>query len=727
MRQFAKSKGLYSSLSHRSFGSGRTFLTKRATNAASMLQLNTWTHTFNFTVSQQNFTPVFFNFSPFEPMGSYVNGVGWQHEDLTTGSGYKSRTLCLNRMFSESIITNVTIDYDLTRGIQNGYNLGAQICVNRAAPDGVYDVSSLNQGTNLTLSWNGFKKATFIQVFIDSHGDNAPHAGSSLLRSVTVTGIGDNPFTAWTKNLNFLTSSHDFYNIIPGTYGTWVNGVGWQGTDASGGQSVYIGYNFPRKTHIYSFASTIDYSGNSGNYGVTFDAVNAVNSIGSSNTNYNWAGEGLFSSIVINPSSSLVQGGLVKLINATIVGEGYNPFETWTKNFDFTDYENDFIVMRGSSAGQYTDGAGFVSGQGSLNGTPVTGIYIEKVLASNSGLKNISFNYTGGGGVENLTGVLIPPGAPHTVLDRISNASTRNPKTHNYNFPASGLFNGSNIRLEIINQEGVLVSPSGTITSVALSGIGYNDYKWATIKNNLVVTPVELFDSGIDIVSGGWYHIKSGGTWAYDDQNPGSFSNGDGATEDIGIALLLPSHNIGKLIAKIGNGSWFGIGRERTFYAESSGRLYFAMNDVYGGTSGNTGTLNVTIRSQGIQPEAFALKIHAQASPNTASSRYFRVYEGLQYRMFASGSWKPDVVNTCGVTGYAADPGGGVVLISPGNNVGALVAKIGNGAWFAVGTDYTFTPSESAIIQFAVNDIDLPVTQKDNSGYLQLQVFQTRS
>lgn len=101
---------------------------------------------------------------------------------------------------------------------------------------------------------------------------------------------------------------------------------------------------------------------------------------------------------------------------------------------------------------------------------------------------------------------------------------------------------------------------------------------------------------------------------------------------------------------------------------------------------------------------------------------YVRVQKGYRVVIEAEGLWSPDLRNTigwCGPDGFTDRIAGDGYLL-PGVNVGALLARIGDGLSVAVGSRYDFRALTDGQILLAMNEND----QYDNqAGTLTAQII----
>ncbi|MEK7743268.1 MAG: hypothetical protein AAB578_02680, partial [Elusimicrobiota bacterium] len=102
------------------------------------------------------------------------------------------------------------------------------------------------------------------------------------------------------------------------------------------------------------------------------------------------------------------------------------------------------------------------------------------------------------------------------------------------------------------------------------------------------------FDFGISVSQGQTVQITASGTWGSGGGNPPSGPDGLAGMGGVG------GFNIGALMGRVGGGSWFLIGSNKTFTAPQSGSLYLAMNDsTYDDNSGGI-SVNVAVQASTI-------------------------------------------------------------------------------------------------------------------------------
>lgn len=83
-----------------------------------------------------------------------------------------------------------------------------------------------------------------------------------------------------------------------------------------------------------------------------------------------------------------------------------------------------------------------------------------------------------------------------------------------------------------------------------------------------------------------------------------------------------------------------------------------------------------------------------------------RLRRGNRVVVDVEGVWSPDMRNQivwCGADGVYRHPAGSDYLL-PGTNVGAVVARIGDGRPFAVGSRHDFVVADDGVLFLAMNE-----------------------
>jgi len=168
------------------------------------------------------------------------------------------------------------------------------------------------------------------------------------------------------------------------------------------------------------------------------------------------------------------------------------------------------------------------------------------------------------------------------------------------------------------------------------------------------------------------------------------------------------------LIMKIGNGEPIFAGKSFTYTISENGRLWFGVNDNDVGN--NKGEFKVN----------FSLSKTKQlvGGDITVSGRKYwtstgiQVKSGMQLNISASGKVYANGTVFGSPDGITNRPDWDVYCVVKGKPHVGLIAKIGNGKPFFVGSSYNFVAQESGELFFGVNDGDLG----NNSGEFKVSV-----
>jgi len=99
-----------------------------------------------------------------------------------------------------------------------------------------------------------------------------------------------------------------------------------------------------------------------------------------------------------------------------------------------------------------------------------------------------------------------------------------------------------------------------------------------------------------------------------------------------------------------------------------------------------------------------------------------RIHKGQRIVIDAEETWSPDMsdqIAWCGGDGLYKFPAGRGYHM-PGTNVGALIARIGNGEAFAVGARHDFVCGEDGVLFFAMNE---DASRNNQAGKLVAQII----
>lgn len=155
----------------------------------------TWTETFDFTVNNGGFSVSVGGGSA----GTYTAGVGWVAVDGgVDGGGIYRRNVDIQRTISATTITEYSMTYDLTKGsYSSGAAEAALLADSGAFPRQSLLHGSASSGTNLTYTYTGsISGITVLQFRVtSSFQGSATYSGSGLIKSVSISGTGTNPFS----------------------------------------------------------------------------------------------------------------------------------------------------------------------------------------------------------------------------------------------------------------------------------------------------------------------------------------------------------------------------------------------------------------------------------------------------------------------------------------------------------------------------------------------------
>lgn len=150
----------------------------------------TWCYTWDFTVDNGDWTA-------YNGTGAtYSAGVGWNSADLSI-FGFNQRIVAINKSFSSRVLTSVSFTYNLTKGTYDSAGYGAlQIFVEGFATIANIANPSVSSGTGVVYTASGLSQnATNLFFSIASSiRTTASYSGSCRITSITVQGLGSNPF-----------------------------------------------------------------------------------------------------------------------------------------------------------------------------------------------------------------------------------------------------------------------------------------------------------------------------------------------------------------------------------------------------------------------------------------------------------------------------------------------------------------------------------------------------
>jgi hypothetical protein len=154
-----------------------------------------WEFTFDFTEDNGGWTPVS---SPNGQRGTYVASTGWSTTDVLVSGTYR-RGLFISKTFTEVEITAISMTFDYEKGSPTGddqaghgiyhYNDSTLISSN------ILLIGSCVNGDDQTFAYNVADTIDEIRLLLTPMAWSSPsYTGVALLKSVTIQGIGTNPF-----------------------------------------------------------------------------------------------------------------------------------------------------------------------------------------------------------------------------------------------------------------------------------------------------------------------------------------------------------------------------------------------------------------------------------------------------------------------------------------------------------------------------------------------------
>jgi len=156
-----------------------------------------WEYTFNFTVSDGSFLERSQGWTG--EQANYSPGNGWSYGDaIVTGTDYR-RVCSINRTFTESVLTEVSMIYNYTKGfVTNNYTSRNVVMRNGGVNQANIPVliNDLSDGSGIEVTLTSLETCDEIALFLScSNRTIASYSGDILITSCTIKGIGTNPFT----------------------------------------------------------------------------------------------------------------------------------------------------------------------------------------------------------------------------------------------------------------------------------------------------------------------------------------------------------------------------------------------------------------------------------------------------------------------------------------------------------------------------------------------------
>lgn len=160
----------------------------------------TWEHTFDFEVSDGGWTPSDFGWSVSE-LATYVPSSGWSYVNTFDGVGSYRRVCGIQIDFADTTITEIEMSFNYTKGSVIGaagtttaWNIVESLDAANQANNPV-NYNSVVNGTPTTHTLTAEHLSDQIRVYASSsYQSSATYSGVVLIKSITVRGIGTNPF-----------------------------------------------------------------------------------------------------------------------------------------------------------------------------------------------------------------------------------------------------------------------------------------------------------------------------------------------------------------------------------------------------------------------------------------------------------------------------------------------------------------------------------------------------
>ena len=162
-----------------------------------------WTHTFEFTQERSNIPEVTYGDGGFveggyqmfgadlsnREVGTYVAGSGWETEELLTLTTYDVAA-SISKTFSTTTLTHISVTYNRADdSTTHPYKNAIWFTDNNPV------VENTVEGDDQIISWDGEQETDKFGIQVWPSGSGASQFyGSGLIKSVTVRGLGVNPF-----------------------------------------------------------------------------------------------------------------------------------------------------------------------------------------------------------------------------------------------------------------------------------------------------------------------------------------------------------------------------------------------------------------------------------------------------------------------------------------------------------------------------------------------------
>lgn len=154
-----------------------------------------WTHTFDFTVSDGGWVPTTVDVGP---AAIYVPGVGWDHADFQSPTANYYRGVDIVRDFSSRELTLVEVHFNVHGIATNQSTSNGRWALNyNAVNEELITFADTTEGDDLVKSHGNAGPGIFhLRVFNASsyYTGGATYAGSARITKIIVSGLGTDPF-----------------------------------------------------------------------------------------------------------------------------------------------------------------------------------------------------------------------------------------------------------------------------------------------------------------------------------------------------------------------------------------------------------------------------------------------------------------------------------------------------------------------------------------------------
>lgn len=227
------------------------------TTLHSIPALGTWSQSVDFTTDNGGFSVT--GGGALGSAGTYTPGVGWVAGDGgADGGGIYRRNVDIKRTISSATITEYSMIYDLTKGSYSSAAAEAALLADSGSfPRQSLLHGSASSGTNLTYTYTGsLSGITYLQFRVTSSFQaSATYSGSALIKSLSITGSGTNPFTGTGTNGHQYGFDFQTHAKRSGLY-YWLSTITESGTPYLYFFRTLNGFSSIQSTKITTYAST---------------------------------------------------------------------------------------------------------------------------------------------------------------------------------------------------------------------------------------------------------------------------------------------------------------------------------------------------------------------------------------------------------------------------------------------------------------------------------------